>query len=167
MLSVIFHYFIFHFFRILPKFLNIILFFILSQEFLCNFLYLGLKVRRQSEFSSCSWSLLSQSVLDHQVRSRRSRCINISNLTLFQSLYTVIGPLLAFLWMTTFLTIFTFLLVTYLDVKNWQGHDSKTAHYTLALVVILVPAIMTILSCTILRHGVNVYIPLFIPTQIW
>ena len=82
-------------------------------------------------------------------------------------MYTVIGPLLAFLWMTTFLTIFTFLLITYLDVKNWQGHDSQTAHYALAMVIILVLAIMTIISSTILKHKVNVYIPIFIPRHIW
>jgi hypothetical protein len=82
-------------------------------------------------------------------------------------MYTVIGPFLAFLWMTTFLTIFNFLLITYLDVKNWQGHYSQTAHYTLTMVVILVPAIMTIISNTILKHKAIVYIPMFIPKHIW
>ena len=86
---------------------------------------------------------------------------------MFQILYTVTGPLLAFLWMTTLLTIFTFLLTSYLDVKNWQGHDSPTAHYTLAMVVILVPAIMTIITSTILKHRVHVYIPMFIPRETW
>ena len=104
--------------RVLPKFLNTIFLAIILQVFATNWIYLGIVCQRNAERNSCDFPTLSSVVEDHQ------------------GVYTVLGPIAAFLWQSTLLSIFSFLLVTFLDLRSWQGSQSLTSLCTLASLVL-------------------------------
>ena len=133
--------------RVLPKFLNIIFLAIILQVFATNWIYLGIVCQRDAERSSCDFSTLSSTVNDHR------------------GVYTVLGPIAAFLWQSTLLSLFSFLLVTFLDLRSWQGSQSLTSLCTLASLVLLVPTVLTVVSCVATEYGADSYIPVLIPQK--
>ena len=133
--------------RVLPKFLNIIFLAIILQVFATNWIYLGIVCQRDAERSSCDFSTLSSTVDDHR------------------GVYTVLGPIAAFLWQSTLLSLFSFLLVTFLDLRSWQGSQSLTSLCTLASLVLLVPTVLTVVSCVATEYGADSYLPVLIPQK--
>ena len=133
--------------RVLPKFLNTIFLAIILQVFATNWIYLGIVCQRNAERNSCDFPTLSSVVEDHQ------------------GVYTVLGPIAAFLWQSTLLSIFSFLLVTFLDLRSWQGSQSLTSLCTLASLVLLVPTVLTVVSCVATEYGAESYLPVLIPQK--
>ena len=133
--------------RVLPKFLNIIFLAIILQVFVTNWIYLGIVYQRDAERSSCDFPTLSTTVQDHK------------------GVYTILGPMAAFLWQSSLLSIFAFLLVTFLDLRSWQGSQSLTSLCTLASLVLLVPTVLTVVSCVASEYGADTYLPVLIPQQ--
>ena len=133
--------------RVLPKFLNIIFLAIILQVFVTNWIYLGIVYQRDAERSSCDFPTLSTTVQDHK------------------GVYTILGPMAAFLWQSSLLSIFAFLLVTFLDLRSWQGSQSLTSLCTLASLVLLVPIVLTVVSCVASEYGADTYLPVLIPQQ--
>jgi hypothetical protein len=118
---------------------------VVAEVFLANWLYLGVVCQRHAERRSCSWTGLSEAVREHR------------------GVYTVLGPLLAFLWQATLLTTLALLLLTYLDLRRWRGHDSATAALVLGSAVILVPAIVTAATCLATNLRTASFLPILIP----
>ena len=140
---------VFHYLRnrVLPKFLNIIFLAIILQVFVTNWIYLGIVYQRDAERSSCDFPTLSTTVQDHK------------------EVYTILGPMAAFLWQSSLLSIFSFLLVTFLDLRSWQGSQSLTSLCTLASLVLLVPIVLAVVSCVASEYGADTYLPVLIPQQ--
>ena len=133
-------------FRHVSKFHRALILLIIIFHFLMVCIYFGLSARSKIDFDeSCYWTDYYASVMNNK------------------QLYKWMGMLAIYSWSSTLVLIFSWLLLTRLDIRVFPSHYSKSLNVGIAIIVMILPIILASSTAVYMDQ----YVVLLTPLPIW